>query len=76
MTPAFGGQYSIQLSYGRSMIYFNESCPATGLFAPSMGLTLRARRCATSFKFAPGKFVEPVTPAFGGQYSIQLSYGR
>ena len=28
------------------------------------------------FKFVPDEFVELTTPAFGGQYSIQLSYGR
>ena len=45
-----------------------------GLFSTSECHTLRARYAhSNSFQM---NLNEPTTPAFGGQYSIHLSYGR
>ena len=46
-TPAFGGQYSIQLSYGSAWIYGPFSSPGTG--ADVVGICLkRSSLCSTS----------------------------
>src|SRR5476649_2245361 len=46
-TPAFGGQYSIQLSYGSAWIYGPFSSPGTG--ADVVGICLkRSILCSTS----------------------------
>ena len=60
MTPAFGGQYSIQLSYGRIFKVFItagldcEFKPVCHFFLPRL----------------------PLSCGFGSHYSIRLSYGR
>jgi len=78
-TPAFGGQYSIQLSYGRMQsveIITVLILPCGRIAQPVHGFRPCGGQRITLSRSVPDRSVEPATPAFGGQYSIQLSYGR
>ena len=54
-------------------------CGVSHLWLRETSQLRRVRVCAkriSAVKVARPRGFEPLTPAFGGQYSIQLSYGR
>ncbi len=76
-TNRFEADYSIQLSYRRSILNDLRTLLTEGLFRASCPTPLRGyRRDASMFKYVPDAFVEPPTNRFEADYSIQLSYRR